>query len=59
MKVRVSVVANKGKGDFVVKRHGRVYVLNKTDPKRKQRQAGPIKKRRRVAAKLHKITSVV
>lgn len=48
MKVSVSVSADAGKGDVMVKRHGRLYVINKKDPRRKQRQAGPFKKKRRV-----------
>ena len=45
MKVRSSVKADPLKGDRIVKRKGRVYVINKKDPTRKQRQAGPAKKK--------------
>ncbi|MEI8301271.1 MAG: 50S ribosomal protein L36 [Chlamydiota bacterium] len=45
MKVRASVKADPSKGDKVVKRRGRVYIINKKDPNRKQRQKGPAKKK--------------
>jgi large subunit ribosomal protein L36 len=45
MKVRASVKADPSKGDIVVKRRGRLYVINKKDPNRKQRQKGPAKKK--------------
>jgi large subunit ribosomal protein L36 len=45
MKVRASVKADKSKGDILVRRKGRIYVVNKKDPTRKQRQKGPAKKR--------------
>jgi large subunit ribosomal protein L36 len=45
MKVRSSVKADPLKGDRIVKRKGRIYVINKKDPTRKQRQAGPAKKK--------------
>ncbi|MBM3192451.1 MAG: 50S ribosomal protein L36 [Chlamydiae bacterium] len=45
MKVRSSVKADPLKGDRIVKRRGRVYVINDKDPTRKQRQAGPAKKK--------------
>lgn len=41
MKVRASVKADTSKGDITVKRRGRLYVINKKDPNRKQRQKGP------------------
>ncbi len=46
MKVKASVKADPLKGDKIVKRRGRVYVINKLDPNRKQRQKGPAKKNR-------------
>lgn len=46
MKVRASIKANKSKGDFIVRRQGRLYVMNKKDPNRKQRQPGQAKKKR-------------
>jgi len=45
VKVRVSVKADPGKGDKLVRRRGRLYVINKRDPNRKQRQAGPARKK--------------
>ncbi len=45
MKVRASVKADPSKGDKVVNRRGRVYIINKKDPNRKQRQKGPAKKK--------------
>ena len=45
MKVRASVKADPSKGDKIVTRRGRVYVLNKKDPNRKQRQKGPARKK--------------
>ncbi len=45
MNVKASVKANKAKGDILVRRRGRLYVINKKDPNRKQRQKGPAKKR--------------
>jgi large subunit ribosomal protein L36 len=45
MKVRASVKADKSKGDMIVRRKGRVYVINKKDPNRKQRQKGPALKK--------------
>ena len=49
MKVKVSVKADPSKGDKIVKRKGRLYVINKKNPNRKQRQKGPalIKKARK------------
>ena len=41
MKVKASVKADPQKGDILVKRRGRLYVINKKDPNRKQRQKGP------------------
>ncbi|MCB1107403.1 MAG: 50S ribosomal protein L36 [Chlamydiia bacterium] len=45
MKVRASVKADPGKGDKIVRRRGRLYVINKKNPNRKQRQKGPAKKK--------------
>ncbi|OGN61288.1 MAG: 50S ribosomal protein L36 [Chlamydiae bacterium RIFCSPHIGHO2_12_FULL_49_11] len=45
MRVRASVKADPSKGDKLVRRRGRLYVINKKDPTRKQRQQGPAKKR--------------
>lgn len=45
MKVRASIKADPSKGDKIVRRRGRVYVINKTDPNRKQRQKGPARKK--------------
>lgn len=45
MKVKASVKADPSKGDKVVRRRGRIYVINKTDPNRKQRQKGPARKK--------------
>jgi large subunit ribosomal protein L36 len=41
MRVRASVKADPSKGDILVRRRGRLYVVNKKDPNRKQRQKGP------------------
>lgn len=45
MKVRASVKADPSKGDMIVRRRGRLYVLNTKDPTRKQRQKGPARKK--------------
>ncbi len=45
MKVGASIKADPAKGDKVVRRRGRVYVINKKDPNRKQRQKGPARKK--------------
>jgi len=45
MRVRASVRADKSKGDQLVRRRGRLYVINKLDSRRKQRQKGPAKKK--------------
>lgn len=45
MRVRASVKADPSKGDKLVRRKGRVYVTNKKDPTRKQRQKGPARKK--------------
>lgn len=45
MRVKASVKADPLKGDKIVKRRGRVYVINKKDPTRKQRQKGPARKK--------------
>lgn len=44
MKVKVSIKADRSKGDVLVRRRGRLYIINKKDPKRKQRQKGPARK---------------
>lgn len=38
MKCRASIKADPSKGDKIVRRRGRLYVINKKDPRRKQRQ---------------------
>jgi len=45
MKTKASVKADPLKGDKLVRRRGRLYVINKKDPNRKQRQKGPAKKK--------------
>ncbi len=45
MKVGASIKADPSKGDKIVRRQGRVYVINKKDPNRKQRQKGPARKK--------------
>lgn len=45
MKVRASIKADPAKGDVLVRRRGRIYVINKKDPNRKQRQKGPARKK--------------
>ncbi len=45
MKVRASIKADPSKGDILVRRRGRIYVVNKVDPNRKQRQKGPARKK--------------
>lgn len=45
MKVKASIKADPSKGDIMVTRRGRRYVINKKDPNRKQRQKGPARKR--------------
>ena len=45
MKVNASVKADRSKGDILVRRRGRLYVINKKDPNRKQRQKGPARKK--------------
>ena len=45
MKVKASVKADSSKGDKLVRRRGRLYVINKRDPNRKQRQKGPARKK--------------
>ncbi len=45
MKVRSSVKADPSKGDKLVRRRGRLYVINKKDPRRKQRQSGPARQK--------------
>ena len=44
MKVKASVKANPEKGDKIVRRRGRIYVINKKDPNRKQAQKGSNRK---------------
>lgn len=41
MKCRASIKADESKGDKLVRRRGRLYIINKKDPNRKQRQKGP------------------
>jgi len=45
MKVGASIKADPSKGDKIVRRQGRIYVINKKDPNRKQRQKGPARKK--------------
>ncbi len=45
MKCKASVTADRSKGDKIVRRKGRIYVINKLDPSRKQRQKGPARKK--------------
>lgn len=45
MKVKASVKADLSKGDKIVRRRGRVYIINDRDPNRKQRQKGPARKK--------------
>lgn len=45
MKVKASVKADSSKGDQIVRRQGRLYVINKRNPNRKQRQKGPARKK--------------
>ena len=45
MKVKASIKADPLKGDKIVRRQGRLYIINKTNPNRKQRQKGPAKKK--------------
>ncbi len=45
MDVRSSIKAVPSKGDKLVRRRGRLYVINKKDPNRKQRQKGPARKK--------------
>ncbi|MEC7840456.1 MAG: 50S ribosomal protein L36 [Chlamydiota bacterium] len=45
MKNKASVKADPSKGDKLVRRRGRLYVINKKDPNRKQRQKGPALKK--------------
>jgi large subunit ribosomal protein L36 len=47
MKVGASVKADPSKGDIIVRRKGRIYVINKKDPNRKQRQKGPARRKSR------------
>ncbi len=45
MKVKASIKADRSKGDILVRRRGRLYIVNKKDPNRKQRQKGPARKK--------------
>lgn len=45
MKVKASIKADPSKGDILVRRAGRLYVINKKDPNRKKRQKGPARKK--------------
>ena len=38
MKVRASIKADPSKGDKIVRRRGKLFVVNKKNPRRKQRQ---------------------
>ncbi|MDE0243536.1 MAG: 50S ribosomal protein L36 [Candidatus Kaiserbacteria bacterium] len=38
MKVRTSIRANEQQGDKLVRRKGRLYLINKRNPRRKRRQ---------------------
>lgn len=45
MKSRASVKADPSKGDKLVIRRGVRYIINKVDPRRKQRQKGRARKK--------------
>ena len=45
MKVKHLLKPTHRKGMFSVRRRGRLYVINKKDPNRKQRQKGPARKK--------------
>ncbi len=45
MKVKASIKADPSKGDKLVRRQGRLSVINKMNPNRKQRQKGPARKK--------------
>jgi large subunit ribosomal protein L36 len=45
MKTKASITADFSKGDKIVRRKGRIYIINKKDPNRKQRQKGPARKK--------------
>lgn len=45
VKVKSSVKADPSKGDILVRRKGVLYVINRKDPRRKQRQTGPARKK--------------
>lgn len=45
MKIRASIKPDTSKGDKLVRRRGRLYIINKKDPNRKQRQKGPALKK--------------
>ncbi len=45
MKCKASIKADPSKGDKIVRRRGRLYVINPRDPNRKQRQKGPALKK--------------
>jgi large subunit ribosomal protein L36 len=51
MKVRASIKADYSKGDKIVRRRGRIYVINDLDPNRKQRQKGRARKKKGPARK--------
>ena len=44
MKVKASIKADPSQGDQLVRRRGRLYVINKKNPRRKQRQKGQAKR---------------
>jgi len=45
MKIAASIKADPSKGDKIVRRRGRLYIINKKDPNRKMRQKGPALKK--------------
>ena len=57
MKVKASVKADPSKGDILVRRQGRLYVINKKDPNRKQRQKGLARKKGKKAPRAKKATA--
>ena len=45
MKVKVSVKADPSKGDILIRRFGVIRIINKKNPKRKQRQKSKSRKK--------------
>lgn len=45
MKSKASVKADFSKGDKLVRRRGRLYLINDKNPRRKLRQKGPARKK--------------